>query len=47
MKKEQYYECGDCRHCRYNITTGEYYCRRSYTDVSQELSACEDFELDN
>lgn len=46
MNDEKYYECLDCKHCRYNMATGEHYCRRSYTDVSPDQSACDDFELD-
>ena len=29
------------------IALGKYYCRRSYSDISPEQGACDDFELDD
>lgn len=42
----KYYECKNCTQCRYDNCTGKYYCRRSYSDISPEQWACDDFELD-
>lgn len=42
-----YPTCGDCTQCRYDETEDKYFCRRSYTSVSSESSACDDFELDD
>lgn len=39
MNKIKYYKCKNC--------TGKYYCRRSYSDISPEQGACDDFELDD
>ena len=41
------YKCKFCTQCRYNICTGEHYCRRSYLDISPEQGVCDDFELDD
>lgn len=44
----EYPTCGDCTQCRYDETEDKYFCRRSYTDVNPEDSACHgDFELDD
>ena len=47
IDKIKYYECKNCTQCRYDNCTGKYYCRRSYSDISPEQGACDDFELDD
>lgn len=41
------FECSDCRHCRYNGDSNEWYCRRVYISIDPESICCDDFELDD
>lgn len=47
MKIEPHPECKDCRHCRFDAEENVYFCRRSYTTIDPEQSACDDFEEDH
>ena len=40
------YECQNCTQCKFDDDVKTYFCRRSYTVISPDQSACDDFELD-
>lgn len=46
-QEEVYHYCEDCSQCRYDEDENAWFCRRSYTYVDPEQSACDDFELDD